>query len=169
MKNTKVASRRNIARLLLAGLALASGLALAQPASVSEPWARATVPGQKAAGVFMRLDSATGTRLVSVSSPVAAFGQVHEMRMEGDIMKMQALKNGLEVPVGKTVELKPGGYHIMLMDLKMPLQKDTTIPLALVFVDAKGLESRTELTVPVRAMGQMAPAQHTGHSQGAQK
>jgi copper(I)-binding protein len=117
----------------------------------------------------MRLDSASGTRLVSASSPVAAFGQVHEMRMEGDIMKMQALKDGLDVPVGKTVELKPGGYHVMLMDLKMPLLKDTTIPLTLVFVDAKGVESRTELTIPVRAVGQMASAQYTGFSEAAQK
>lgn len=142
-------------------IALSSGMAFAQTVTVSEPWARATVQGQKATGVFMRLSSAKGTRLVSVSSPVAAIGQVHEMRMDGDIMKMQALKDGLEVPAGKTVELKPGGFHIMLMDLKTPLQKDTSIPLTLVFVDAQGVQSKTELTVPVNAMGQMTPSQHS--------
>ena len=131
--------------------------AMAQTVVVENAWARATVPGQMASGAFMRLSSATGSRLKSVSSPVAGVAQVHEMRMEGDIMKMQALENGLELPAGKTVELKPGGYHIMLMDLKLPLKKDSSIPLTLVFVDAKGIESKTELMVPVRAMVTMAP------------
>ncbi|RFO95159.1 hypothetical protein DIC66_19815 [Rhodoferax lacus] len=140
----------------------ACGLAIAQNVTISKPWARATVQGQKAAGVFMDLSAAVGTRLVSASSPVAAFGQVHTMRMEGDIMKMQALKEGLELPAGKTVELKPGGFHIMLMDLRIPLQKDSTLPLTLVFMDAKGVESRTEITVPVQAMGQ-APHTHTSN------
>ena len=128
---------------------------MAQTVVVKDAWARATVQGQKASGAFMRLTSATGARLVSVSTPVAGVAQVHEMRMEGDIMKMQALEQGLELPAGKTVELKPGGYHLMLMDLKMPLKKDSNIPMTLVFVDAKGVESKTELQVPVSTM---APA-----------
>jgi copper(I)-binding protein len=70
-------------------------------------------------------------------------------------MKMRPIKGGLELPAGKTVELKPGSFHIMLMDLKTSLTKDTTIPLTLVFVDAKGVESKTELTVPVKAMAHM--------------
>ncbi len=132
--------------------ALLCQTAMAQTVLVQNAWARATVPGQMASGAFMSLSSSTGSRLKSVSSPVAGVSQVHEMRMEGDIMKMKALENGLELPAGKTVELKPGGYHVMLMDLKLPLKKDTTIPLTLVFVDAKGVESKTELTVPVRTM-----------------
>ena len=75
--------------------------------------------------------------------------------MEGDVMKMHALQEGLEIPAGKTVELKPGSYHVMLMDLKSPLIKDTMIPVTLVFVDSKGVESTTELTVPVNSMAQM--------------
>ena len=71
------------------------------------------------------------------------------MKMEGDIMKMRALPAGLLLPAGKTVELKPGGYHVMLMDLKAALPKDSTIPLTLVFKDAKGVESRLELKLPV--------------------
>ena len=70
-------------------------------------------------------------------------------------MKMHAMKDGLEIPAGKTIELKPGSYHVMLMDLKTPLLKDTTIPVTLLFVDAKGVESKTELTVPVNAMAHM--------------
>lgn len=151
-------SRRVLATLLTACV---SSIALAQAVTVSNSWARATVQGQKATGVFMSLTSVTGGRLISVSSPVAGVAQVHEMRMEGDIMKMQALKDGLELPAGKTVELKPGGYHVMLMDLKLPLQKDTTIPLTLVFVDGKGVQSKTELRVPVNAM---APMAHTHSS-----
>jgi copper(I)-binding protein len=85
---------------------------------------------------------------------VAGVAEVHEMAMDNNIMKMRAVPV-LDLPAGKAVELKPGSYHVMLMDLKTPLQKDTTIPLTLVFKDAKGLETKTELKVPV---SQMVPA-----------
>jgi copper(I)-binding protein len=136
--------------------ALLCSAAVAQTVVVKDAWARATVQGQKASGAFMSLTSATGTRLISVSSPVAGVTEVHEMRIEGDIMKMQALAHGLELPAGKTVELKPGSYHLMLMDLKMPLKKDSSIPVTLVFVDAKGVESKAEIKVPVSTMAPMA-------------
>ncbi len=136
-------------------ITLLTQAALAQAVVVTNAWARATVQGQMASGAFMSLTSAGGARLKSVSSPVAGVAQVHEMRMEGDVMKMQALDKGLELPAGKTVELKPGGYHVMLMDLKLPLKKDSSIPLTLVFVDAKGVESKTEIKVPVRTMPPM--------------
>jgi len=80
---------------------------------------------------------------------VAGVTEVHEMKMEGDIMKMRALPGGLDLPAGKTVELAPGGYHVMLMDLKTGLAKDSTVPLTLVFQDAKGVQSKVELKVPV--------------------
>jgi copper(I)-binding protein len=136
------------------GLAFTSW-AQAQNVEVQNAWARATVQGQKATGAFMTLTAQTPGRLVSVSSPVAGVAEVHEMKMEGDVMKMRALANGLELPAGKPVELKPGGYHVMLMDLKLPLQKDTTIPVTLVFKDAKGVETKKELKLPV---SQTAPA-----------
>jgi copper(I)-binding protein len=144
-------------RPLLAALLTAcmGSAAWAQTVTVGNPWARATVQGQTAAGVFMTLTSSAAARLVSASSPVAAFGQVHEMRMDGDVMKMHAMKDGLDIAAGKPVELKPGSYHVMLMDLKAPLVKGTTIPVTLLFVDAKGAESKTELTVPVQSMAQM--------------
>jgi copper(I)-binding protein len=106
------------------------------------------VQGQKATGAFMKLTSKAGARLVAVSSPVAGVAEVHEMKMEGEVMKMRAVEGGLELPAGKAVELKPGGYHIMLMDLKLPLQKDTSFPLTLVFKDAAGVESKMEIKVP---------------------
>lgn len=127
---------------------LAAG-AWAQAVEIKNPWARATVQGQKATGAFMTLTATAASRLKSVSSPVAGVAEVHEMRLEGDVMRMSALRDGLELPAGKPVELKPGSYHLMLLDLKMPLRKDSSIPLTLVFVDSKGQESRTELSVPV--------------------
>ena len=133
--------------------AYASGV-LAQttpPVQVAGAWVRTTVPGQMGTGGFMQITAKEPLRLVSVLSPVAGVGEVHEMKMEGDVMKMRALTEGLELPAGKTVELKPGGFHIMLMDLKQALPKDSTVPMTLVFKDAKGQESKLELKVPVSA------------------
>ena len=136
-------------------LALASGAVFAQSVDVKDAWVRTSVQGQKATGAFMKITAKDGAKLVGGSSPVAGVTEVHEMRMEGDIMKMRAVP-ALDLPAGKTVELKPGGYHVMLMDLKAPLPKDSSIPLTLVFRDAKGVESRMELKVPVAAQ---APGQ----------
>ena len=141
----------------------------AQTLDVQNAWARATVQGQQASGAFMTLTSKTGGKLVGVRTPVAGVAEVHEMSMEGNVMKMRALPNGLDLPAGKPVELTPGGFHIMLMDLKLRLQKDTTIPLTLVFQDAKGLESTTDVKVPVSftapsgAANAGAAADHSGH------
>lgn len=141
--------------------ALASAPAWAQTAAVKVEgaWARASVQGQKATGAFMRLTAQDGARLVRVESPAAGLAEVHEMKMEGDIMKMRALP-ALDLPAGKTVELKPGGYHVMLLDLKAPLAKDSAVPLTLVFQDAKGAESKLELSVPV---GTAAPGAAKAH------
>ena len=103
---------------LLAALVLAalSGPVAAQ-VKVGDPWVRATVPQQKATGAFMSLTAEKGTRLVEAKSPVAGVVEIHEMAMENNVMKMRAVP-GLDLPAGKPVELKPGGYHVMLMDLK---------------------------------------------------
>lgn len=144
---------------LIAAVLMTASAAFAQ-VQVEGAWARATVKGQKGTGAFMKLTSKEGARLVSASSPVAGVTEIHEMKMEGDVMKMRALTAGLDLPAGKPVELKPGGYHVMLMDLKDALAKDTTVPLTLVFRDARGAESRLELKVPVQAT---APAAAMGH------
>ncbi len=125
--------------------------------TVADAWARATVQGQKATGAFMKITAKDNAKLVAVSSPAAGVAEIHEMRMEKDVMKMAALPNGLELPAGKAVELKPGGYHVMLMDLKAPLAKDSTVALTLTFQDAKGVKSTQELKVPVTAQ---PPAMH---------
>ncbi len=127
----------------------ASASLCAQTVEVKNAWARSTVPGQKGTGAFMTLTSKDTLTLVGASSPAAGVTEIHEMKMEGDVMKMRALPKGLDLPAGKVVELKPGGYHVMLMDLKGPLAKETTLPLTLLFKDAKGVESRIELKLPV--------------------
>ncbi len=142
--------------------ALAWGAAYAQTAEVKDAWVRTSVQGQKATGAFMKITARDGAKLVGVSSPAAGVAQVHEMKMEGNIMKMQFVPGGLDIPAGKTVELKPGGYHVMLMDLKAALQKDSTVPLTLTFKDAKGIESKVELKVPVATTAPGAPAAKAG-------
>ena len=149
---------------MVAMLACCSTAVLAQSVEVKDAWARATVPGQKATGAFMKLTAKDTVKLVSAASAVAGVVEVHEMKMDGGVMQMRAVPGGLDLPAGKTVELKPGGYHVMLMDLKQALPKDTTIPLTLVFRDAKGVETKTELKLPVNAMVPAAmPMGHGDH------
>ena len=136
-------------KILSLVFALASGSLYAQTVEVKDAWVRSSVQGQKATGAFMKITAKENMKLVSVSSPVAGVAEVHEMKMEGDVMKMRAIQGGLDLPAGKTVELSPGGYHVMMMDLKAALPKDSTVPLTLVFRDAKGVESKVELKVPV--------------------
>lgn len=78
--------------------------------------------------------------------------------MNGDVMQMRAV-TGLDLPAGKSVDLKPGGYHVMLLDLKTALPKNATVPLTLLFKDAKGVESKVELTVPVTTASPAGSAQ----------
>ena len=148
---------------------LSFGLACAQAGTanvdVKDAWMRSTVPGQMGTGAFMKITAKTGTKLVGLSSPVAGVVEVHEMKMDKDIMTMRAMPL-LDLPAGKTIELKPGSYHVMLMDLKQPLLKDSKVPLTLMFKDAKGVQTRMELTVPVTtvapggASGKADPHKH---------
>jgi copper(I)-binding protein len=143
--------RKNTMKLpaLSLALALLCGVAHAQNVEIKDAWIRTSVPGQKSTGAFMKITAKENMKLVSASTPVAGVAEVHEMKMEGDVMKMRAVNGGLDLPAGKTVELSPGGYHLMMMDLKNALPKDSTVPLTLVFKDAKGVESTVELKVPV--------------------
>ena len=144
--------------------------AWAQSVTVTDAWARATVQGQKATGAFMKITSKDNAKLIAVSSPVAGVAEVHEMKMEKDVMKMAALPNGLDLPAGKAVELKPGGYHVMLMDLKAPLAKDATVPLTLTLQDAKGVKSTVALKVLVGMQAPGMPSHdHSTHNHGEHK
>ena len=101
------------------------------------------------------------------SSPVAGVTEVHEMKLVDNVMKMRAIP-ALDLPAGQAVELKPGGYHIMLLDLKQPVAQGGTVPLTLVFEGKDGQRQSQELQAPVRALGAAAaPAgghgKHGGH------
>ncbi len=144
---------------------LSTGAVMAQPGAIDikNAWVRTAVPGQTATGAFMTITHNDGARLIRVASLVAGVTEIHEMKMEGDIMRMRALPLGLELPAGRAVDLAPGGYHIMLMDLKGALAKDSVVPLTLWFQDAKGVESRLELKLPVAARASSATANPAAH------
>jgi hypothetical protein len=138
--------------LAAAGLSLLAGATMAQT-TVKDPWIRGTVAQQMATGMFAQITSASGGKLVSASSPVAGVVEIHEMSMDGNVMRMRALPNGLDLPAGKAVDLKPGGYHVMLMDLKQPLQAGQTVPVTLVIEGKDGKKESIELKAMVRALG----------------
>ncbi len=147
----------------LAPLALAAAISVGVSAAhaqvtVTDPWASGTATGQKSTGAFMTLTSKADARLIEAKSPVAGVVEIHEMAMDGNVMKMRAI-NGLDLPAGKAVELKRGGYHVMLMDLKQPLKAGDTVPLTLV-VEGKDKKRETiEVKAAVRALGaSTAPA-----------
>jgi copper(I)-binding protein len=150
----------NIRRLALClASACFTTLSLAQSITITEPWARATVPGQKATGAFMTLTAKSNSKLVAASSPAAGITEIHEMKMDKDVMRMSAVP-ALELPAGKAVELKPGGYHVMLMDLKGPLADKSSIAMTLTLEDTKGQKSHVDVQVPVRAMTPMSMHKH---------
>ena len=131
---------------------------------VSDAWVRATGQGQKATGVFMNLTAKKATRLVGVKTDLTTSAEVHEMKMEKDVMKMQAVK-ALDLPAGKTVALKPGSYHVMLMDLSKPLDEGSPVVLTLLFEDAAGVKTQQEVNVVAKkmAMGGKDKPQHGEH------
>ncbi len=140
-------SRFAVAGVLLACLA---GAAHAQ-VTVSEPWARATVATQKASGAFMTLTASRDSRLVEARSPVAGTVEIHEMTLQDNVMRMRAI-DGLALPAGKAVKLEPGGYHVMLMDLKQQLKAGETVPLTLVFEGPDKTRETVEVKAAVRAL-----------------
>ena len=116
---------------------------------IENAYVRATAPGQPAAGAFMKIDnSGVADQLVSASSPAAGEVQLHQMSMEGNVMKMGQVKD-IAVPANGSVDLKPGGYHIMLMNIKAPLKAGETVPVKLKFAKA----GEVEVKLPVNAVG----------------
>ena len=148
-------------RTAAAALALTSFAVIAQT-TVTDPWVRGTVAPQKATGLYAQITSAQGGRLVSVSSPVAGVVEIHEMKMDGDVMRMRAVPD-LALPSGKVVALKPGGYHVMLMDLKQPLKAGDSVPVTLVVEGADKKRETIEVKAAVRAAAAPAPAPAHDH------
>jgi copper(I)-binding protein len=139
--------------------------------TVKDPWVRATVAQQRVTGAFMELSSTEAVRLVEIRSTAAKVVEIHQMLMENNVMKMQAVP-GLELKPGKVVELKPGGYHVMLIDLVKPLSAGDSVPLTLIVEGADKKLTQVQVKADVRALGARpgAPAAsaagadpHAGH------
>ncbi|WP_114943613.1 DUF1775 domain-containing protein [Microvirga calopogonii] len=142
----------------IAGVATAPQAVKAGTLSLEQPWSRATPGGAKVGGGYVRITNtgATPDRLIGGSFPLASKVEVHEMRLDGDVMRMKPVEGGLEIKPGATVELKPGGLHLMFMDLKEPLKDGQTVKGTLVFEKAGSVE----VEYAVRGMGGEAPAEH---------
>ena len=133
---------------------------MAGPLKIEGAWTRATPNGAKVAGGYLRITNtgAAPDRLVSGSSNASDKFEVHEMSMDGGVMKMRPLNEGLTIAPGATVELKPGGYHIMFTDLKQPVAEGSTIKAVLMFEKA----GRVEVEFKAAAIGASAPAGMSG-------
>jgi len=150
--------------------ALAVLLALAAPAmardvkkgdiKIEAPWSRATPGGAKVAAGFLRITNtgASADRLIAAKAQVSEVVELHEMAMVDGVMKMRALGNGIEIPPGKTVDLKPGGLHMMFIDLKAPIVKGKPFTARLVFEKA----GEVEIEFGIEDIGARAPA-GSGH------
>jgi len=138
--------------IAIAGPALAQGTGTSTIA-VEQPWARATPAGATTGAAYMTIDNKSGNadRLTGASSDVAGKVQIHEMMVVNGVMQMRQLADGLAIPAGGSVALKPGSYHVMLIGLKKPLAAGQTFPLTLTFAKAGNIS----ITVPVQAMGAM--------------
>ena len=144
--------------------ALVAAALLAQPAwaaniNVTDAWVRATVPGQKVSGAYMQIQADADARLVGVASPAAGRVEMHEMNMDGGVMRMRELKS-VPLPKGKTVVLAPGGYHLMLMALGKPIAAGDIIPFTLT-VESAGRTQQVKIEAEARGMRSDAP--HHSH------
>lgn len=140
-------------------LTLSSGVALAADVDVKEPWVRGTVTGQQATGAFMEVTSKAGATLVGAASPVAGVTEIHEMKMDGGVMKMRAIAR-LDLPAGQPVKLAPGGYHVMLMGLKQLLKKGDSVPLTIKLEGKDKTVETIEIMAEVRDLTTAAPTTH---------
>lgn len=159
-------THRRLRTLLAAALSLTAMTALAAAdLEVKTPWVRSTVQGQPATGAFMELSSKNGVAVVGASSPAAGIAEVHEMKQDNGIMKMRAVRV-LEVPAGGTVQLAPGSYHVMLMDLKKDLKPGDTVPILLKVKGKDGKKQTVTVKAEVRDMTAGNPAPSAGDAHG---
>ena len=136
-------------RSFIAAATLLAAIAHAQSApKVEDAWARPTVAGQAAGGGFLKITSPTADRLIAASAPVSKSVELHRMQMDGNVMRMRQVP-AIDIPAGKTVELKPGGLHVMFIGLMQPLDDGATFPLTLRF--EKAGEVKVDVKVTTRA------------------
>src|SRR5262245_54963156 len=128
---------------------------------ITQAWSRQTPSGAKVAGGYLTIENkgTSADRLISGSGDVAGRVEVHEMAMEGGVTKMRPLDKGLVIDPGKTVKLAPGGYHLMLMDLKSEFKQGDKVPVTLQFEKA----GKVNVTLDVQGVGAQAPGgDHSG-------
>jgi copper(I)-binding protein len=152
----RIAAWLGIVALLLSGAALAQ----TGDIKITDAWARATPGGAQTGAAYVTVESSAGDRLTGVSTPAAQKAEIHEMTMDGDVMKMRPVA-GIDLPAGKPVTLKPGGYHIMLTGLAKPLKEGETFPLTLDFAKS----GAKQVDVSVAKVGAMGPAAASGDSE----
>jgi copper(I)-binding protein len=123
---------------------------------ISQAWSRATPGGAKIGGGYLTIENkgTAADRLIGGSGDISAKVELHEMKMDNGVMTMRPLDKGLAIEPGKTVKLAPGGYHLMLLDLKSPLKQGDKVPVTLEFEKA----GKVKLTFDVQALGAQAPA-----------
>jgi len=137
---------------ILAGVLLTVSMAANAEVTVKDAWVRGTVPAQSVTGAFMTLTSSTDAKLVGVKTPIAMQAEIHESTMKDNVSQMHAVES-VALPAGKAVQLKPGGYHMMLMGLAKPVSKGQKVPLTLEIVEADGKRSKVEVQADVRPLG----------------
>lgn len=151
------------AGMLLGALVVVSALPLAafaaEPVSVKNAWARPTAPGQKTAGAYMELMSATAAALVDVETPAAAKAELHTMSIDGGVMRMRPMEK-IDLPAKKTVKLAPGGFHVMLIGVTQPLKEGDKVPLTLTIEGAGGARSTVKVDAEVRGEDGAKAHQH---------
>jgi len=125
---------------------------------IVQPWSRATPSTAPSAGGFLTLTNKGNApdRLIAIETPAAKQAEIHEMKMDGAVMRMRELENGVVLPPGQTIELKPGGYHVMFIGLKAPFVKDQNVSATLVFEKA----GRIDIEFQVDALGATQPTKH---------
>jgi copper(I)-binding protein len=144
--------RKSASPSYLFALALAASTFAAADVKVKEPWVRGTVPAQTATGAFMTITSSEEAKLVGAASPAAKTVEIHNSEMHGSVMHMQAV-DAVPLPAGKAVQLKPGGFHVMMIGLDKPVKAGDKVPLKLTIEDAKGKRTTVDVTAEVRPLG----------------
>ena len=136
------------------------GAFAADSVTTANAWVRATVPGQSVAGAYLDITARAPAALIAVESPVAVKSELHTMSMDGGVMKMRPVGK-IVLPAKQTVSLKPGGYHVMLIDIRRELKAGERVALKLVVEDAKGVKSTLQVDAEVRGVTGQAP--HKSH------
>lgn len=154
-------SKQSLAALMLATVC-SIGMAQAPLVEVTDAWVRQAVKGQSGTGGFMTLTSRVPLTLVGFRSPVSASAELHEMSMQGDVMRMRAI-DALPLPAGQPVALQPGGHHLMLMGLKRPLSVGDHLLLTLKLRDETGRLVQQRIRVPVLATAPAGAAASQPH------